>query len=59
MGNSLGPIHEFFFLNSVGDTIFFNSVGKMPLIFGSKLDIVSEPYISFNTSALQRYVLRL
>ena len=45
--NSLGLMHEFFcffvFLNSVGDTIPFNSVGKMSHIFGSKLDIVSEP----------------
>ena len=35
-----------FFLNSVGDTIFFNSVGKMSHIFGPKLDIVSEPYMA-------------
>ena len=35
-----------FLLNSVGDTIFFNSVGKMFHIFGSKLNIVSDPYIA-------------
>ena len=41
-----GPIHEFFFfLNNVGDTILFNSVGKMSHIFGPKLDIVAEPYM--------------
>ena len=32
-----------FFLNSIGDTIVFNSVGKMSHIFGPKLEIVSEP----------------
>ena len=32
-----------FFLNNGGDTIFFNSIGKMSHIFGPKLDIVSEP----------------
>ena len=32
-----------FFLNSVGDTVFFNYVGKISHIFGPKLDIVSEP----------------
>ena len=38
------------FLNSVGDTIFFNSVGKMShiwsYIFRSKLDIVYQPYMT-------------
>ena len=33
----------FFFLNSVGDTIFFNSVYRMSHIFGPNVDIVSEP----------------
>ena len=46
MDNSLGPIHDFFFLNSVGDTILFNFVGKMSHTFGLKLDIVSEPYMT-------------
>ena len=31
------------FLKSAGDTILFNSVSKMPHIFDTKLDIVSEP----------------
>ena len=35
-----------FFSNRVGDTIFFNSIGKMSHIFGSKLDIVFEPYMT-------------
>ena len=35
-----------FFLNSVGETNFFNSVGKMSCIFAPKLDIVSEPYMT-------------
>ena len=34
------------FLKSVGDTIFFNAVGKMRHIFGPKLDIVCEPYMT-------------
>ena len=37
---------QIFFLNNIGDTIFFNSTGKMSHIFGSKLDIVSEPYMT-------------
>ena len=44
-GQFFGVHSQIFFLNSVGDTIFFNSVGKMSYIFGPKLDIVSEPYI--------------
>ena len=42
MDNSLGQ----FFLNNLGDTIFFNSVGKMSHIFGPRLDIVSEQHIT-------------
>ena len=37
---------QIFFLNSIGDTILFNSVCKTSHIFGAKLDIVSEPYIT-------------
>ena len=43
-GQFFGAHSRIFFLNSVGDTIFFNSVAKMFYIFGPKLDIVSEPY---------------
>ena len=57
--------HEQFFgdhlriviLNSVGDTVFFHSVGKISHIFGPKLDIVSESNMSFNISTLQRCAL--
>ena len=42
-GQFFGAHSRNFFLNSIGDTIFFNSVGKMSHIFGPKLDIVSEP----------------
>ena len=31
------------FLHDIGGTTFFNSVGKMPHVFGPKLDKVSEP----------------
>ena len=45
MGNSLGPIHFFFFFfNNVLGTVYFNSVDKMSHNFGLKLKIVSEPY---------------
>ena len=42
-GQFFGAHSQIFFLNSVRDTILFNSVGKMSHIFGPKLDIVSEP----------------
>ena len=45
-GQFFGAHSQVFFLNSVGDTIFFNSVGKMSRIFGPKLDIVSQPYMA-------------
>ena len=45
-GQFLGVHLRIFFLNSVGDTILFNSVGKMFHIFGPKLDIVSERYMT-------------
>ena len=45
-GQLFGAHSWIFFLNSVGDTILFNSVGKMSHIFGPKLDIVSEPYMT-------------
>ena len=45
-GQCIGPHSPIFFLNSVGDTIFFNSVGKISHIFAPKLDIVSEHYIT-------------
>ena len=45
-GQFFGAHSRIFFLNSVGDTILFNSVGKMSHIFGPKLDIVSEPYMT-------------
>ena len=35
--------HSQFFLNKVGDTISFNSVGKISHIFGSKIVLVFEP----------------
>ena len=35
-----------FFLNNAVDTMSFNSVGKMSHIFGSKLDIVSDSYLT-------------
>ena len=45
-GQFFGAHSRISFLNSVGDTMFFNTVGKMSHIFGSKLDIVSEPYMT-------------
>ena len=45
-GQFLGAHSRIFFLNNVGDIIVFNSVGKMSHIFGPKLDIVSEPYMT-------------
>ena len=45
-GQFFGAHSRIFVLNSVGDTILFNSVGKMPHIFGPELDIVSEPYMA-------------
>ena len=45
-GQFLGVHSRIFFLNSVGDTILLNSVGKMSHILGSKRDIVSEPYMT-------------
>ena len=42
---SLWAHSRIFFLNNVGDPIFFNSAGKISHIFGPKLDIVSEPYM--------------
>ena len=45
-GQFFGAHSRIFFLNSVGDTILLNSVGKMSHIFGPKLDIVSEPYVT-------------
>ena len=44
-GQFFGAHSRIFFLNSVGDTILFKSVGKMSHIFGPKLDIVSEPFM--------------
>ena len=35
-----------FFLSSVGETNFFNSVGKMAYMFAPRLDIVSERYMA-------------
>ena len=43
---------QIFFLNNVGDTIFFNSVCKMSNSFGPKLDIVSDPYMKVSTLLL-------
>ena len=45
-GQFIGAHPPIFFLHSVGDTICFNSVGKMSHIFGPKLDIFSEPYLT-------------
>ena len=45
-GQFFGVHSRIFFLNSVGDIILLNSVGKMPHIFGPKLDIVSEPHMT-------------
>ena len=45
-GQFFGAHSQIFILNGVGDTIFFNSVGKMSHIFGPKLDIVSETYVT-------------
>ena len=42
-GQFFGAHSGIFFSNSVGGTIFFNSVGKMCHVFGPKLSIVSEP----------------
>ena len=44
-GEFFGAHSRIFFLNSVGETNPFDSVGKMSHIFGPKLDIVSEPYM--------------
>ena len=48
-----------FLLNSVEDTIPFNSVGKTPHILGPKLDIVSEPYMTVLILLCSRVVLFL
>ena len=45
-GQFFGAHSRIVFLKSVGDTIFFNSFGKMRHIFGPKLDIVCEPYMT-------------
>ena len=45
-GQFFGSHSRIFFLNNVGDTIFLNSIGKMSHIFGPKLDIVSQPYMT-------------
>ena len=45
-GQFFGARLRIFFLNNVGDTILFDSVSKMSHIFGSKLDIISEPYMT-------------
>ena len=49
-GQFFGAQSRIFFLNSVGDTIPFNSVGKMPQIRYTFWAILG----SFNTSTLQR-----
>ena len=41
-GQFFGAHSQIFFLNSVGDTILFNSVGKMSHISGFKLVVVSQ-----------------
>ena len=46
MDNSFGAHSRISFLNTVEDTISFNSLGKMFYIFVHKLDIVSEPYMT-------------
>ena len=45
-GQFFGAHSWIFFFNSVGDTIFLNSIGKTSHIFDPKLDIVSEPYMT-------------
>ena len=45
-GHFFGSHSRIFFVNSEGDTILFNSVGKMFHIFGPKLDTVSEPQMT-------------
>ena len=45
-GQFFGAHSRIFFLNSIEGTILFNSVRKMSHIFGPKLDIVSEPYMT-------------
>ena len=45
-GQFLGAHSRISFSNNVGDTIFVNSVSKMSHIIGSKLNIVSEPYMT-------------
>ena len=47
---------QIFFLNNVGDTIFFNSVCKMSNSFGPKLDIVSDPYMKVSILLLYSVV---
>ena len=37
---------QIFFLDNAGGKISFNSVGKMFHIFGPKLDIFSEPFMT-------------
>ena len=45
-GQFFGAYSQVFFSNSVGDTFFFKSIRKMSHIFGPKLDIGSEPYVT-------------
>ena len=45
-GQFFGVDSRIFLFNKVGDTIFFNSIGKMSHIVGPKVDIVSEPYMT-------------
>ena len=45
-GQFFGAYSRISFSNNVGDTIFVNSVSKMSYIIGSKLNIVSEPYMT-------------
>ena len=45
-GQFFGAHSRIFVLNSVGDTILFNSVGKISHFFGPKLDKVSETYMT-------------
>ena len=45
-GQFFGVFLQIFCLDNVGDTVFFNSVGKTFHIFGPKPDIVSEPYMT-------------
>ena len=48
-----------FILNNVGDTMFFNSVGKISHSFGPKLDVVSERYMTVSILLPCSVVLRL